>query len=373
MAQKRGVPATEEDHREALAHVEKFPTISEAADALNISRGTMPSRVTSARAYFRSKGEPEPSGGAKEEEPIISIPTFPDESLSPEEVVDWMTRRFEKKKVARSARKWPRLKVNAPGPLAFMWLGDPHVDDDGCDWPTLRKHLEIIQSHPNIKGCSLGDMQNAWIGRLARLWAHQDTSQETAQQLVRWVIANMDPAVLIRGNHDEWLGQGDPLLYVTAPAVVENWRSDFVVEFPNKREVKIVAAHDLPGNSMWNNLHAQLREGKMGVEAHVYLSGHRHNWGLFQTEFPDRQGCVWFARARGYKFFDSYAQRLGHPDQEHGHSIFHIMNPEASSDAGLNMLFSDPEAGADYFFWLRQRMGYDKPKKTAKRGARAAC
>ena len=345
---------TDEDCMEALRMVSEAGAVATAARIHGIPRNTLAHRVkTAAQRGLKYTADAKPEG--------FVVPAMPDDDLSGRQIAEFQAARFEKRRARKLASKWMQIKVRTPGPIGLMWLGDPHVDDNGCDWPTLLRHLDIIKSSPAIKGCSLGDMQNAWVGGLQRLWASQDTSAETAHKLVTWLVGEMDPLILIRGNHDAWLGSGDPLLYVTEPAVVENWRADIEMVFRNGRTCRIVAAHDLPGFSMWNELHGQLRAAKMGVKADVYLSGHRHTWGLAQMELADRDDrqCVWIGRARGYKFHDSHAQRHGYPEQQHGQAILQVIDPDAGP-VGFVQCFADVEEGADYLAWKRVKGGYDK-------------
>lgn len=351
---------TDEDCLEALRLVhEAGGVLSVAAREAKIPRATLEHRVKRAQERGLVYSAPK--------EAPFELPTLPDDDAPIEDVIELQTRRAVAKMARKHAAKWMPIKVKMPGPIGLMWLGDPHIDDNGCDWPTLRHHLSIIQSSDAIKGCSLGDAQNAWVGGLQRLWAHQDTSSGTAQKLVRWLVDQMDPLILIRGNHDAWLGEGDPLLYCTDRAAVENWRADIALHFANGRECRIVAAHDLPGHSMWNELHGQLRAAKMGVRADLYISGHRHTWGLTHLELPDRDEhpVCWLARARGFKFHDSHAQRLGFPEQNHGQSILQIIDPEAERETGFVQCFSDVDHGADYLSWLREKRGHGKQRRLA--------
>ena len=132
-----------------------------------------------------------------------------------------------------------RMKDDSP--IGLLWFGDPHLDDNGCDWPVLRRHVELVQENDAVYGCGLGDYQNNWIGRLSRLYAHQDTSHDTAWRLVEWFIQNINPLILVGGGHDMWTGAGDPLKWMTdAHSINEDWEAKVKIDFPNKRFCKIL-------------------------------------------------------------------------------------------------------------------------------------
>lgn len=340
---------------EAVELLEKHGTIGGAARAANMPVGTLKHRLR------RAEERGITAHSVPESEPFVAEPAV-DEELPIEEVIEQQTRRFEKKRQARRANRWREVKVRMGGPIGLLWMGDPHVDDNGCDWPTLRRHIEIINSSPAIRGCSMGDQQNAWVGRMAHLWAHQDTSQATANRMVEWLVREMDPIVLIGGNHDMWLGAGDPLTWMSRGAnfVFKNWRADVRFVFPNGRDCRVIAAHDLPGHSQWNDMHALMKAARgWGPPADVYLCGHRHTWGTQTAELPEREErqVVHFGRCRGYKYFDSYAERLGLPEQQYGQALFQIIDPEATKADRFTRLYSDPEEGAEFLAFLRAKRG----------------
>jgi len=244
--------------------------------------------------------------------------------------------------------------MNTDEPIGLLWLGDPHIDDNHCDWDALREHLDIINNYDGVYGCSLGDQQNNWVGRLGRLYGEQDTSHKTAWKLVEWLIQEMNPMILIGGNHDMWSGAGDPLKWIAeSHTVFENWEARIALKFPNKRECKIFVAHDMAGHSQWNPLHAQTKTAKFRSHAHLYISGHKHNWALGQIELVEEERTAWLARARGYKYHDTYAFVKGFEQQKFGQAIMQVIDPTNPSEVSWVQCFADPQEGADYLQYRR--------------------
>jgi len=66
--------------------------------------------------------------------------------------------------------------------MALLIFGDPHLDDNYCNWDVLTEHIDIAASHPRIFGMNIGDSHNNWVGRLMRLYAEQDTSRKDRLQ-----------------------------------------------------------------------------------------------------------------------------------------------------------------------------------------------
>ena len=242
--------------------------------------------------------------------------------------------------------------------MGLAWLGDPHVDDDGCDWPTLRRHVKCIQETEGFHGCSIGDVSNNWVGRLAALYAKQSATAKEAWKLVEWLIKEIDPLILIAGNHDMWSGAGDPVNWMKKPhTVYEDWSARIQLCFPNGTNTRLIAAHDMAGHSMWNQLHGPMKQAKFLQNADFYIAGHKHTWALSQIELPEADRTPWLARARGYKFFDDYAVKLSLEEQRYGHSIAMIIDPNEDSPVRRVTCFADLEEGADYLTYKRKKYG----------------
>lgn len=290
----------------------------------------------------------------------LTFPDFPDEELPADELIATMKEQFVREHRAHRARKWFDVKVNAPGPIGIMWFGDPHVDDQGCNWPLLDEHARICRETEGMYGANIGDTTNNWVGRLARLYAHSNQSRSRAVRLAEIFISEMgiDWLLILRGNHDMWSKsrKDDPLTWfkMGANTPVEDWQAKFCLTFPNNRRARIWAAHDFPGHSWFNPTHGNKR-ASMRDQAHLYICGHKHNWALHAEENPDTNAVYWFARARGYKYIDHHGENLGHEAQMEGASIVSIIDPESVSESGFVQCFSDPEQAADYLTWKRRK------------------
>ena len=283
-----------------------------------------------------------------------TAPVKIDDDIPVDDIVDHLHKRFQQRKKYRESKKWSKIRMHTDEPIGLLWLGDPHIDDNHCDWDSLREHIDIIQSNEGIYGCSLGDQQNNWVGRLGRLYGEQDTSHKTAWKLVEWLIQEMNPMILIGGNHDMWSGAGDPLKWIAqTDCLFENWEARIALTFPNKRECRIVAAHDMPGHSQWNPLHAQIKAAKFKSNAHLYISGHRHNWALAHIELVEQETTAWLARARGYKYHDTYAFVKGFEQQKFGQAILQVIDPTNPSEVSWVQCFADPHEGAEYLQYRR--------------------
>jgi hypothetical protein len=289
------------------------------------------------------------------EEP--TLPDLPDDDIPDDEIIDLMCRRYSKRAEHKQAKKWFRIEMPSSEPFAIMWWGDPHLDNAGTNWPMLKAHAELA-SEPGVYSVNIGDTLDNWphASRLIRLYAHSDTSVETARKLARWFLkgSGIRWLVWLFGNHDAWEGHtsAEWTREVGGKAIAfEEWGAQFVLACPNGQEFRIWAAHDFPGNSMWNPLHGPKKAAAMKEAADVYVCGHRHNWALYREESAERGFSYSLIRTRGYKFIDSHAEKLGHFPQEHGASVLTVFDPAT----GRHYDFEHPEDGVVFLRALRRK------------------
>lgn len=287
--------------------------------------------------------------------PEVVMPQFPEDDLPVEQIIESMSLRYAKRSAYETALRWFPIKMPDNKPIGLAFVGDPHVDDDGCNWPMLQEHCDIMKQ-PDIYAVNIGDPSNNWAGRLTHLYANQETSKKTAWKLVKWFLRDSGIRWLawLDGNHGAW---GDGAQIAREMNInhipMSDWQAQFKLVFP-AWECRVWAAHDFAGHSMWNTLHASQKAAHMKDWAHIYASGHKHNWALHQEESASKDFVYWLARSRGYKFIDSHAERFGHQSQKYGASIMAVINPLGKDDATRVQCFADLEQGADYLAYLRR-------------------
>jgi hypothetical protein len=340
---------SDEELLEALALVEQHGTVSEAARHTELGRSTFESRVARARDRFGNRQ------AINEEE--VDLPVFPEDDIPVEDILDTMERRFKKRQGASAARKWYSIQVNHSDPIGICFIGDPHIDSNGCNIPLLRRDVRLM-TEPGMYCVNLGDTTDGdWPGRLMKLHAQSDQSMTTARRLADWFIndTGLRYLAILIGNHDAW-GEGAEILrrmnVKQVPMV--DWTARFKVVFKNQRELKVIASHSFPGHSYINQLHSNQRR-EMVEEAHIYASGHKHDWQISQGENGYRGTCYTLLRARGYKFLDQYAENLGYPIQQQAATVCCVVDPQSKSPASFVKPFADLEEGAEFLTWKRSR------------------
>lgn len=340
-------PLTDDQLAEALKALRDYGTVTEAALALNINRSTFNHRVQAAK-----------SQNIKIDSEQVQLPQFPDDDIPVEDILNTMERRFKKRHSAKIARDWYKVKIkNDNRAIGLCFVGDPHIDSNGCNIELLRRDVSLMKQ-PGFFGVNIGDTTDGdWPGRLMRLHAKSDQSMETARRLAEWFLNDtVEWLAWIMGNHDLWGADSDLLKAKNIKNIpMSDWAAKWQIEFDNGRRCKIVSSHDFAGRSIWNSLHSNQRAATTTVEAHIFASGHTHNWAIHQEENAHREFVYWLIRSRGYKFIDEYGERLGHASQQHGATICAVIDPLAKSEATFVQCFSDLAEASEYLIWKRSK------------------
>jgi len=343
-------PITDEQALERYRAVQKYGSIKAASDVTGVGRQSIRHGVAEAK---RRK--------LVADEDALEFPDLPSGDLPIEQIIGLMEERSTRRRTAFEAHTWFPVKVKESKAIGVLFFGDPHVDDDGCDWSLLKRHIECCKQ-PGMYGVNIGDTTNAWAGRLIKKYADQETSAKTARRLAEYFMldAGVRWLVWLLGNHDQW-GDGAEILgqmakrHGTQKLVMHDWEARFSLNFPNGAKVNIWASHDFPGDSQWNPLHGPVKAARFGPDVDLLACGHKHNWGYSMWELADKGTTPLMIRTRGYKFNDDYARRIGKSDQSGGSSILTIINPHSATREGRIMPFADVEAGTEFLQWLRSK------------------
>ena len=293
-------------------------------------------------------------------EPVpISEPNPPTEDAF--DIEGWIAGRVKasQKKRLKFSRSVRTLTLPAQ-PIGIAVLGDPHVDNDGCDWALLYEHVQLLRETDGAVAACVGDMQDNWVGRLATLYSNSSTTASDGWHASRWLLDQLQWIALVGGNHDAWAhGPGvDPLGWLTRECGGQCYDTDelrITLEWagrPDLEPIVWILRHDFGGRSWYHPTHGPHKEAMLDGRAHLLTAGHIHQWGELTTE--QRHGRVTRAlRVRGYKRSDEYAKAKGFFEQRHGAACFVVIDPCADEPSRLRV-FWDLKVGCEYLGWLRK-------------------
>ena len=281
--------------------------------------------------------------------------------MTAEEIIEWKMEDFHRIQDYEASRKEIIVHVNTPGPIAIVHLGDPHLDDDGCEWPSLMRDIETIERTPGMMCANIGDSTNNWVGRLAHLYGQQSTTAREAWTLAQWLFVRLRKKwlYLIAGNHDCWSGDGDPLRWITESigALYESSEVRLKLRFPNGHDVVINARHDFAGGSIYNPAHGPMKAMQFGTRDDVLICGHKHKSGYGVLKDPETGKICHCIQVASYKKYDRYAREKGFRDQNISPCVVTVIDPTATEPADLVQVFWSAQRAAEYLGFLRNVRG----------------
>jgi hypothetical protein len=326
-------------YEEAAKAVKMYGNNVAAAKALGVSEFTI-------RRWLKRKPETETTTASVS----VSYPLHPEDDIPVEEIISLMARRFSKRREYVDSKTSQIVKIDSSTPVVIALVGDPHLDDDGCDWPRLLADIELMKQ-PHVYAVNIGDTTNNWLDKLAHLYAKQETSLKTARKLIKWFLteSGIRWLVWVMGNHDLWASGSDIIRGMnTNQIVIDDWSARFTVEFKNGTKVPFWVSHDFPGTSQWNRMHGLMKAALMRGGAAVYACGHRHVAGIHWEPLEDQNTSYWALRCKGYKSIDSHAVRMGYGATDDGHTVAVVIDPRQSDHREMIQGFKSLRAAVTY-------------------------
>lgn len=294
----------------------------------------------------------------------MTLPPDPySDAIDIEVLVAQKKRHFDRITQREEALRSVAIKVNVDGPIAILHHGDPHIDDDGTDIHALEHHANLCRETEGLFAGNVGDGINNWVGRLARLYGSQATTEMQAVALLEWWMRLYQTPegrtkwlYLISGNHDYWHGDArDPMRWIASQAGALHQPSEIRMrlELPSGRTCSINARHDFSGHSMWNPAHGVGRAVQMGNWDDISVCGHRHVSGYMILRCPQDDRICHALQVASYKLYDRYARDKGFRDQHVSPAVLTLIDPGAKSAAGFVNVFHDIDTGVDFLRWRR--------------------
>ncbi len=245
-------------------------------------------------------------------------------------------------------------------PLGVMVFGDPHVDNEGCDWEALSAHVRLAQETEGVMGVCVGDLNDNWVGRLSKLYSKASMSATDGWRLSQWLLESLQWLAIVGGNHDEWSHSAgvDPLKWISDHADVKCYAPDEIrltltwKDEPALEPIVWVIRHDFSGRSWYHPTHGPHKEAMLDGRCHILTAGHLHQWGSLVTEHRQNRVTI-AARVRGYKRNDDFARSKGFFEQKYGESALLVLNPYGEGPAKVQIFF-DLEVGCQVLQSLRE-------------------
>lgn len=316
--------------------------------------------------------------GIRLREPVdFASPDLPSELPTVDELRDRRRGEWDRMKAAKASRQLIPIDIFTDGPIGLAAFGDLHIDDPGTNFRLIERHTQLVLDTPGMFACAVGDLQNAWIGRLARLYAAQSTSGREAWALVEWWVQTIAPKLLFinNGNHDAWthnVNSLDPLEWIKGQQTVVGRRGVRIeLRLPSGQSVTVNCRHDFRGRSELNPAFGVAKATRLsGHVDDISLGGHVHTTGYNPLKNPLTKKVCHPFRVASYKEIDDFADESDFPDANITECPAFLIDTTRTDPRHLVHCDFSVERGAETLTMLREKWARTRePEKKKKRGA----
>lgn len=187
---------------------------------------------------------------------------------------------FQAKKRKGDWRKPVMIRLPSR-PFRLKVFGDPHLDDDGCDFDLFERHWMEMDAGNGVYGVCIGDFFDNWLRALSHLWKDHTTPPSDAWLCLEYLMEARGAALIAAcsGNHDDWThGPADPvdLLMKKYGVVYRRGAVRPMLAFDGLDPIFIGMRHKWRGHSMYSAAHGILRAGIFGWRDLLMIGGHIH-------------------------------------------------------------------------------------------------
>jgi|GEM_PF-1896563 len=317
-----------------------------AAELLGINRRTV------AEALSRAKADglvPHASAPPPPTVPVstLSFPPSLDEPL--EDLIGRKMQMGRRVEARLNHGDYHVVSIPDTHPVGILHMGDWHLDDDGNAFTRFVDDVETVLSTPGLYCGLIGDLQNNWIGKLARLHAHQSVTARDSWRLVEHYVRLLGPRLVyvVLGNHDVWSGAGDPMQMIAralpCPTMPHEVRIRFV--FPGGTEFRAAMRHEWPGSSVYHTLQGQYRPQRHGLADDLIVGGHKHTSGYARAFNAHTGALSHIIQLGSYKALDEFAAAKGFEATNHSPSVVTVLRPGAGMQGRVQVFDRDEDEG----------------------------
>ena len=211
------------------------------------------------------------------------------------------------------------VEISFKGDTVINFMGDQHIGGAAVNYNRIEQEVETIINTPSSFVIMVGDTIDGFFFNPAQMEQVEQTPEQWkyVKSLLEYLSENDKLLIGFGGDHDGWPKKMGIDPYATFAEDLGAYYMQGVGHLTakvNGQEYKMTGAHRLPGFSMYNNVHPQMRASKEIQGADVYYSAHTHIKGYsFQAikEFGGTARKVNFISLGPYKSSDEYSRKKG--------------------------------------------------------------
>lgn len=210
------------------------------------------------------------------------------------------------------------------GPAVINFMSDLHAGHPTTHYDRIDKEVNSIVKNPEGFVFLVGDLIDNMHWNPGQFEEMEQTPEQVGyiHAMINYLADNGKLLGSWDGDHDGWLAKSGmdirTLLFIMGIHSMQG--PTYVNAHLEQADYRIMGAHQLPGHSMYNNTHPQMRAERFGGGrgADVIVSGHNHQKGHaedYSREWPGEPHLVHYLALGSYKPEDSWLNKKGFPPQ----------------------------------------------------------
>lgn len=220
------------------------------------------------------------------------------------------------------------VEINLPNEVnCINFIPDCHVGSGFTDYNRIEQELDVIMGTPNSYVVFMGDLIDGFFFNSAQMEEMEQTPEQIQYMKAMFRYLSEDKRLLaaVGGDHDLWSKKMGVNPYAE---FAEQYEAHYLHGMSyltlnvGEQEYNVTLAHQLPGSSIYNNTHPQMRAANRhggAFGSHVVVSAHNHKKGYSRDTvkgFGNQRIDAHYLALGAYKSQDDYSRKRGWPEQQ---------------------------------------------------------
>jgi len=207
------------------------------------------------------------------------------------------------------------------------FIPDLHAGAGFTVYERIEQETDVIMGTPNSYIIYVGDLWEGFFFNSAQMEQMEQTPEQIryVKSLFKYVASDNRLLAAVGGDHDLWgkkMGVNPYADFSETYGAHYMQGMSYMTIHVGKQEFNITLAHQLPGNSIYNNTHPQMRAsnrhgGAFGSQ--VIVSAHNHKKGYSRDTvkgFGNKRIDAHYIALGPYKSQDDYSRKHGWVEQQ---------------------------------------------------------
>lgn len=215
------------------------------------------------------------------------------------------------------------VSLTFASPALISLISDLHLGHPSTDYKRVEDELTAVVNTPNSYVIFVGDLINNMNWNPGQFEEMEQTPEQILylKEIFKYLTDHNKLLHSIQGDHDGWLSKSGYNIHneLADKGVSVSNGPTYIHAKVGKQEYDMGGAHQLPGHSIYNVNHPQMRAVRFGSMhgADVVFSGHNHKKGVakaYQHELGKPKETTYIALGP-YKAEDEWLAKKGYPQQ----------------------------------------------------------